>query len=71
MATTLTDTFVMDLMGNRRKRSTDKPSTAYVDEVLTYLNVIDCRRISMPLIGFDSPTSSVFIPEGLKLVAGG
>jgi hypothetical protein len=66
----------MDLFGNRRKRTTDKPSTAYVDEVITYLYVIDWRRTSMRqksqnVFGFDSPTLSVFIPEGLKLVAGG
>ncbi|MFN7875567.1 MAG: RHS repeat-associated core domain-containing protein [Pirellula sp.] len=33
----------MDLFGNRRKRTTDKPSTAYVDEVITYLYNTDDR----------------------------
>ena len=37
MATTLTVSLVMDLFENRRKRTIDKPSTAYVDEVITYL----------------------------------
>jgi len=41
-----TDTFVMDLFGNRRKRTTDKPSTAYVDEVITYLYNADDRITS-------------------------
>ena len=36
MPSTCPDTFVMDLFGNRRKRTTDKPSKAYVDEVITY-----------------------------------
>jgi len=31
-----TDTFVMDLFGNRRKRTINKPSTAYVDEVIIF-----------------------------------
>jgi hypothetical protein len=62
-----TDSFVMDLFRNRRKRTTDKPSTAYRDEVITYLYVIDWRRTSMRrkshnVIGFYSPTSSVSIP---------
>ncbi|MFN8738839.1 MAG: hypothetical protein ACK5YR_02860, partial [Pirellula sp.] len=41
-----TDTYVMDLFGNRRKRTTDKPSTAYVDEVITYLYNADDRITS-------------------------
>ncbi len=36
----------MDLFGNRRKRTTDKPSTAYVDEVITYLYNADDRITS-------------------------
>ncbi len=36
----------MDLFGNRRKRTTDKPSTAFVDEVITYLYNADDRITS-------------------------
>jgi hypothetical protein len=46
----------------------------YVDEEITYLYVIDWRQTSMRrtsynLMCFDSPTSSVVIPEGYKEAA--
>jgi hypothetical protein len=61
----------MDLCGNRRKRTTDKLRTTYVDEVITYLYVVVWRRTSMRRksynpIAFDSSTLSVLTPIGIQ-----